>query len=152
MVTSALVSAASNLSAQQIRGSKRVDVRSVAVMSAYGVSVGAILHFWFRVSNQLLGSLSGNTRLFVRLLLNELFFQPALCAWFFCFTTALQQGPQHVVPRLRAAWLLTVLRGLRFWPLVNFVNFKYVPGPLQVFYGNLMAFAWNIYLSLKLRK
>jgi len=34
------------------------------------------------------------------------------------------------------------------WPIANFVMLRYVPEELQILFGNVIAFAWNIYKSL----
>jgi len=43
-------------------------------------------------------------------------------------------------PLMKANWVL--------WPAVQLVNFRFVPGPLQVPFINVVVLAWSCYLAL----
>lgn len=34
----------------------------------------------------------------------------------------------------------------KIWPLVNVINFKFVPANLRVLFGNFVGFLWGIYV------
>uniref|UniRef100_A0A7S2NZL3 Peroxisomal membrane protein MPV17 n=1 Tax=Leptocylindrus danicus TaxID=163516 RepID=A0A7S2NZL3_9STRA len=43
-----------------------------------------------------------------------------------------------------------IISNYRLWPLVNYINFSYVPESLRVLFGNIVSIFWNAYLCTKM--
>jgi len=46
-----------------------------------------------------------------------------------------------LLPQLKNHW--------RYWPIVQIINFTYVPPQLRVLFSNFAGLFWNIFISLK---
>ncbi len=47
----------------------------------------------------------------------------------------------------RADLLAVLWTQYKVWPVVDWINFSYVPEPLRVFFCSLVTLFWNIYLA-----
>jgi Mpv17 / PMP22 family len=45
-------------------------------------------------------------------------------------------------------WKPTLLTSYRIWPLVNIVNFAFVPAPLRLLVVNSFSVGWIVFLSM----
>jgi len=96
--------------------------------------------------------------------MDQLLWDPIITSAFFVYMAYIEGGGWREAKRklARDYWitqkvtliLLSLLlihlfqMSWRVWPLFNFVMLRYVPEELQILFGNVVAFAWNIYKSL----
>jgi hypothetical protein len=61
------------------------------------------------------------------------------------------------VPNLHTAWIAcrtdiaaVVWTQYKVWPVVDWINFTYVPEPLRVLFCSAVTLFWNVYISRRL--
>ncbi|KAF3785429.1 PXMP2/4 family protein 4 [Nymphaea thermarum] len=117
-------------------------------MAAYGLVIsGPSLHLWF---NFLSGILPKRDMLstFKKMVLGQVTYGPFITSVFFSVNAAVQgESGAEIVQRLKRDLVPTLLNGLVYWPMCDFITFKFIPVRLQPLISNSFAFIWTIYLT-----
>jgi hypothetical protein len=125
----------------------KLDVKRTAVITFLGlVLVGPTLHIWYLTLSKVVTAV-GVKGTVIRLLLDQLVFSPAFIAVFFSSLLTLENRTSDIIPKLQQDWKPAVIANWKLWVPFQFINFLAVPQPLQVAFANVVALAWNIYLS-----
>ncbi|XP_022772913.1 protein sym-1-like isoform X3 [Durio zibethinus] len=75
-------------------------------------------------------------------------FGPVSTTVFFSYNAALQgESGEEIVARLKRDLLPTLINGAMFWPICDFVTYKFVPVHLQPLMNSSCAYMWTIYLT-----
>ena len=89
----------------------------------------------------------------LKVLVDQALFSPVLMLVYLHAMGFLERKPLSVVQsNIRASFVSIMLSNYKVWPLVGVVNFKLVPPPLRVLFGNVVAVFWLMYLIAKTRK
>lgn len=152
-VTSALLTFFGDLFCQLvIDKSPKLDVKRLSMFTLLGlVLVGPTLHFWYLSLSKLISG-SGAYSAGLRLLLDQFLFSPLFIGVFFASLLTLEGRPSEILPKLQQDWFASVLANWKLWIPFQFVNFLVVPQQLQVLVANVIALAWNVYLSFASHK
>jgi hypothetical protein len=127
--------------------SGKVDVKRTATITFLGfILVGPTLHTWYLALSKIVTA-TGFTGAAIRLLLDQFLFSPAFVAAFFASLLTLEGRPKDIVPKLKQDWKPAVVANWKLWIPFQFINFLVVPQQLQVAFANVIALAWNVYLS-----
>eukprot|EP01018_Ginkgo_biloba_P037738 Gb_27364 [translate_table: standard] len=147
-VTSALLTFFGDLFCQLvIEKSSKVDMKRIFMFTLLGlILVGPTLHFWYLSLSKLISG-SGASRAGMRLFLDQFLFSPLFIGVFFCSLLTLEGRPSEILPKLSQDWPASVVANWKLWIPFQFLNFLVVPQQLQVLAANLIALAWNVYLS-----
>ncbi|KAL3903991.1 MAG: hypothetical protein SGILL_010238 [Bacillariaceae sp.] len=123
---------------------------------------GPITHVWYGMLERIYGYLSKNLLLhisasnnspavvamMVKLFLDSILFSPTVVAGYFCVRSILEGSGFHgAKEKLKTKFLPTLFGAWKFWPLVNSVNFYFVPLQFQVLYMNVLSLLWSGYLT-----
>mmetsp|Transcript_19303 Transcript_19303/g.74124 ORF Transcript_19303/g.74124 Transcript_19303/m.74124 type:complete len:282 (-) Transcript_19303:31-876(-) len=158
IVTSGGLWCVGDLISQRFEGCKKwedVDWERNAKMSFFGlVLAGPIYSWWYKVLDQRTVHLLQQSRwkyLSVKLLIDQVVFEPPYLMLFFIVTTLLQ-GPEsrdwkHVKEKLQQEYLYTYWTDCKVWPLIQLLNFRYVPAQYQALVVNGVCVGWNAFLS-----
>jgi hypothetical protein len=85
----------------------------------------------------------------IKLGLDQLVLDPLMTLFFFVFMGVLDRKSwRETKDDMRKTYWLTQTSSWKMWPLVNFIMFRYVPENMQILFGNIVSFVWNIYRSL----
>jgi hypothetical protein len=85
----------------------------------------------------------------IKLGLDQLVLDPFMTFFFYVFMGVLDRKSwRETKEDMRKTYWLTQTSAWKMWPLVNFIMFRYVPEHMQILFGNLVSFIWNIYRSL----
>ncbi|CAO3623393.1 unnamed protein product [Cunninghamella blakesleeana] len=85
---------------------------------------------------------------FKRMLCDQLLFAPAgLLLFFSVMAIAETQSIQGIKEKLNDAFLTSLRSNYTIWPLVQWINFKYIPLPYRLPFVNSLGILWNGYLS-----
>ena len=83
----------------------------------------------------------------VRLGLDQLAFAPVFLATFLSALFAIEGNTDKLPNKLKQDLFPTVVANWKIWVPFQFLNFRFVPANLQVGAANVIALAWNVYLS-----
>ncbi|KAK7277354.1 hypothetical protein RIF29_18505 [Crotalaria pallida] len=149
-ITSSLIFGAADFTSQMItlHSSASYDLKRASRMAVYGLLIlGPSQHMWFNFLSKVLPKRDVSTTL-KKILMGQTLFGPVINTVFFSYNGALQgeSGPE-IIARLKRDLLPTLLGGAMFWPLCDFVTFKFIPVHLQPLMNSSCAYIWTIYLT-----
>ncbi|KAJ1657061.1 hypothetical protein IWQ61_003470 [Dispira simplex] len=83
-----------------------------------------------------------------RVLCDQIFYAPIGISIFFIFITVMEGGRQKEIrEKFTSHYISAMTANYKVWPLVQSVNFFFVPLSLQVPFASTVSFFWNSYLS-----
>lgn len=149
-LTSALIYTAADLSAQTIVGSSAdsYDFVRTSRMAAYGLIVlGPSLHFWFNYMSRAFPHTDVVSTL-KKILMGQTTYGPVMTCIFFSLNASLKgETGGEIIARLKRDLLPTMINGLMYWPVCDFITFKFIPVHLQPLASNSFSYVWTIYLT-----
>lgn len=83
-----------------------------------------------------------------RLALDQLVFAPTFLSVFFSLLLTLEGEADKVPEKLAQDWWPAVKANWVVWVPAQLINFRFVPGSLQVLFSNVVGLFWNMYMSL----
>jgi len=115
-----------------------------------GIIFAPLAHTWYnKVLEKYVPGVS-NRAVFTKVFLDQTAWGLAVNSLYLAYATIAINGgnlsdARHAVetkmwPLMKANWML--------WPAVQIVNFKFVPGPLQVPFINVVVLGWSAFLAL----
>lgn len=127
-------------------------LRSTASFFLFGLVInGPFFHWWYSALERICQPHPSTTApgIAYRLVLDRLMATPP----FLAVTLAGLHWLQNCSAKRAASTMKQLFWGALFmnwkvWSVAQIINFKYVPVPYRVIFGNLVALWWNIYLSI----
>ncbi|KAL1460049.1 hypothetical protein WDU94_011989 [Cyamophila willieti] len=132
-----------------IEGQNITDINPMRTLqySVVGVVVGPTVGKWY----QTLERMYGKQAVVKKVLTDQLIFSPVFIAVLVTSLNLLQGATwEAAVAKLRASYVDIILTGYQIWPLVQVVNFYFIPTQYRVLLVQAVAVVWNTYLSWKL--
>ncbi|KAK7343514.1 hypothetical protein VNO77_12304 [Canavalia gladiata] len=149
-VTSALIYTAADLSSQTIvqKSSESFDFIRTLRMAGYGMIIlGPSLHFWFNFVSKLFPRRDLFSTL-KKMVMGQTLYGPAMTVIFFSLNARLQgESSSEIVARLKRDLLPTMFNGIMYWPLCDFITFRFIPVHLQPLISNSFSYLWTIYIT-----
>ncbi|KAI3805019.1 hypothetical protein L1987_27005 [Smallanthus sonchifolius] len=149
-VTSALIYTAADLTSQTITrsSSEPYDLIRTCRMAGFGmVILGPSLHFWFNFVSRVLPKQDLATT-FKKMLMGQTILGPIMNALFFSVNAGLQgESGKEIMARLKRDMLPTMINNAIYWPLCDFITFRFIPVHLQPLVNNSFAYVWTIYVT-----
>ncbi|KAK4437999.1 hypothetical protein Salat_0134000 [Sesamum alatum] len=149
-ITAALIYTAADVSSQTIVGesSEHYDPIRTLRMAGYGMLIlGPSVHYWYnfmsRISpkRDLLSTLK-------KMALGQTLYGPTMTVVFFSVNAALQgESGSQIIARLKRDLLPTMINGILYWPVCDFVTFKFIPVHLQPLVINSFSYLWTVYIT-----
>lgn len=117
-------------------------------MTGFGlVILGPAQHVWFNFVGRVLPKRDLLTTM-KKLAMGQVAYGPTINAIFFSFNAALQgENGNDITARLERDLIPTLLNGLMYWPICDFLTFKVIPVHLQPLMNSSFSFLWTIYLT-----
>ncbi|XP_058773388.1 uncharacterized protein LOC131647512 [Vicia villosa] len=149
-ITSSLIYTAADFTSQMITlpSYASYDFKRTSRMAMYGLLfLGPSQHMWFNFLSKILPKRDVNTTL-KKIFMGQAVFGPISNTVFFSYNGALQgdSGPE-IIARLKRDLLPTLLGGAMFWPICDFVTFRFIAVHLQPLMNSSCAYVWTIYLT-----
>jgi protein Mpv17 len=114
-----------------------------------GFVAGPSMTLWYRFLNKHIVFSSPTKQLVTRVALDQLLFSPTFLLIFFSFNGIVEgKGRDEIIHRLELGYKKVLIGNWTIWPLVQLVNFKFVPLNYQTVMVNTVALGWNTYLNL----
>ncbi|XP_015698690.2 PXMP2/4 family protein 4-like [Oryza brachyantha] len=149
-VTAAAIFTVADLSSQMITlGSEdSLDLVRTMRMASYGLLIsGPSLHLWFNFISKLLPK-QDVVNTFKKMFLGQAVYGPIINSVFFSYNAGLQgETMPEIIARLKRDLIPTIKSGLIYWPLCDFITFKFIPVHLQPLVSNSFSFLWTIYIT-----
>ncbi|XP_059647872.1 protein SYM1-like [Cornus florida] len=149
-ITCALIYTAADLSSQTIAqpSSETYDLVRTSRMAGFGmVILGPSLHFWFNFVSKVLPKRDLVTTM-KKIVMGQTMYSPVMAVVFFSVNAALQgENGSEIIARLKRDLLPAMINGAMYWPLCDFVTFKFIPVHLQPLASNTFAYLWTIYMT-----
>lgn len=117
-------------------------------MAGYGLLiVGPSLHFWFKFVSKLLPKRDLITT-FKKILMGQTIYGPIMTVVFFSLNARLQgENSAEIIARLKRDLVPTMINGVMYWPVCDFVTFKFIPVHLQPLVSNSFSYLWTVYMT-----
>ncbi|KAL5559150.1 hypothetical protein UlMin_035361 [Ulmus minor] len=149
-ISTSLVFAAADLTSQAISSPASFSFDSIRMlrMAAYGLLIlGPSQHLWFNLMSKIFPK-RNLVATFSKIFMGQALFGPCITSVFFSYNACLQGESGHeIVARLKRDLIPTLINGVMYWPLCDFVTFKFVPVHLQPLMNSSCAYLWTIYLT-----
>ncbi|EFH62201.1 hypothetical protein ARALYDRAFT_480374 [Arabidopsis lyrata subsp. lyrata] len=149
-VTCSLIYIAADLSSQTISktSSESYDLVRTARMGGYGLFVlGPTLHYWFNFMSRLFPKQDLITT-FKKMAMGQAIYGPTMTVIFFSLNASLQgESGSDILARLKRDLLPAMFNGVMYWPLCDFITFRFFPVHLQPLVSNSFSYVWTIYMT-----
>ncbi|KAG4910275.1 hypothetical protein JHK87_056391 [Glycine soja] len=149
-VTSSLIYIAADLSSQTIvrESSEPFDFVRTSRMAGYGIVIlGPSLHFWFNFVSKLFPRRDLFSTL-KKMVMGQTLYGPAMTVIFFSLNARLQgETGSEIAARLKRDLLPTMLSGIMYWPICDFITFRFIPVHLQPLVSNSFSYLWTVYIT-----
>ncbi|KAL8238320.1 hypothetical protein R6Q59_019401 [Mikania micrantha] len=149
-ITSAFIYTASDLSSQTIAGSstESYDFVRTLRMAGYGMIVlGPSLHYWFNFVSRLFPN-RDLIATFKKMFMGQAIFGPIMTVVFFSVNAGLQgESGSEIVARLKRDLIPTLINGVMYWPVCDFITFRFIPVHLQPLVSNSFSYIWTVYMT-----
>ncbi|KAL7583766.1 hypothetical protein Lser_V15G45861 [Lactuca serriola] len=149
-VTASLVYTAADLTSQTMtrQSLEPYDLIRTCRMAGYGMIIlGPTLHLWFNFLSRVFPKKDVFTTL-KKIFMGQAIYGPIMMAVFFSTNAALQgEKGKEIVARLKRDMLPTMINNVMYWPMCEFVIFRFVPVPLQPLVSNSFSYVWTIYIT-----
>ncbi|XP_051149736.1 uncharacterized protein LOC127264312 [Andrographis paniculata] len=149
-VSSAIIYAAADITSQKITMEANDSWDSIRTfrMAGFGLLIlGPAQHVWFNFVARLLPKRDVITT-FKKLGMGQLLYGPMINGVFFSFNAALQgESGNEIAARLKRDLIPTLLNGLMYWPMCDFLTYKVIPVHLQPLLNSSFSYLWTIYLT-----
>ncbi|CAH0493822.1 unnamed protein product [Peronospora farinosa] len=124
-----------------------LNVKRVAIFTFVGgVLISPVLHVWYRLLSTRLPGISA-TAIAKRLAMDQLGFAPMFLPIFISSVMTLEGRMEFIPDKLKTDWWPITKANWIVWVPAQLVNFRFVPGSMQVLFSNVMGLFWNAYLS-----
>ncbi|KAL0702348.1 hypothetical protein Bca4012_058470 [Brassica carinata] len=158
-VTSLIIYIAADLSSQTIskKSSESYDLFRTARMGGYGLLVlGPTLHYWFNFMSRLFPKQDLITTL-KKMAMGQTIYGPVMTVVFFSLNASLQgkfliymhlrESGSDIVARLKRDVIPAMFNGVMYWPLCDFITFRFFPVHLQPLVSNSFSYLWTIFMT-----
>ncbi|XP_028136629.1 mpv17-like protein [Diabrotica virgifera virgifera] len=124
-----------------------IDFERTIRFGFIGISVvGPAVSVWYRLLSK------SKYSLLQRVAIDQLLFAPSLLPVMITSVNVLKgQNWFQIKDELKHKYFHILITNYKVWPLVQFINFKYIPLKYQVAFGQGVGIFWNTYLSLKIQ-
>ncbi|XP_009598375.1 peroxisomal membrane protein PMP22 isoform X1 [Nicotiana tomentosiformis] len=153
-ITAGVLVGSSDVIAQKISGVKRLQVKRILLLMLYGFAYsGPFGHFLHKLMDVIFQGKKGNTTVAKKVLLEQLTSSPWNNFFFMMYYGLVVEGrPWGLVKnKVRKDYPSIQLTAWKFWPIVGWINYQYMPLQLRVLFHNFIASCWAIFLNLKAR-
>ncbi|KAG6549234.1 hypothetical protein Mapa_009220 [Marchantia paleacea] len=135
-----------------VENAEKLDIKRICTMTSLGFCLtGPTLHFWYLALHKFV-TVGGPVGVGVRLALDQFVFSPAFIAVFISSLMTLEGNSSQITAKLKQDLWPAVLMNWRLWIPAQTINFMFVPQKLQVAFANVIALAWNTYMSYQSHK
>ncbi|ETL39355.1 hypothetical protein F441_09521 [Phytophthora nicotianae CJ01A1] len=128
-------------------GDAKLDLKRAAIFTFLGgFLISPALHVWYGFLGSRLPGVS-TAAVAKRLALDQLGFAPTFLPIILSSVLMLEGHSEDIPDKLRADWWSVTKANWVVWVPAQILNFRFVPGSMQVLFANVVGLLWNAYLS-----
>ncbi|XP_073012664.1 peroxisomal membrane protein PMP22-like [Typha latifolia] len=153
-ITSGVLAGCSDAIAQKISGIKKLQLRRLLLIMLYGFAyAGPFGHFLHKLMEIIFKGKKGTETTAKKVLLEQLTSSPWNNMLFMMYYGIVIEGRpfSQVRNKVRMDYPSVQLAAWKFWPIVSWVNYQYMPLQLRVLFHSFVASCWAVFLNLKAR-
>ncbi|XP_039125511.1 peroxisomal membrane protein PMP22 [Dioscorea cayenensis subsp. rotundata] len=153
-ITSGVLAGCSDAIAQKISGIKKLQLRRMLLIMLYGFAYGGPFgHFLHKLMDAIFKGKKGKATVAKKVLLEQLTTSPWNNMVFMFYYGLVVEGRQWslVKNKIKKDYPSIQLTAWRFWPIVGWINYQYMPLQFRVLFHSFVASCWAIFLNLKAR-
>ncbi|XP_010264995.1 PREDICTED: peroxisomal membrane protein PMP22-like [Nelumbo nucifera] len=153
-LTAGVLAGCSDAIAQKISGIKKTQLRRLLLIMLYGFAYsGPFGHFLHKLMDIIFKGKKGNKTVVKKVILEQLTSSPWNNMFFMMYYGLIVEGRSWSLVRnkVRKDYPSVQLTAWKFWPIVAWVNYQYMPLQLRVLFHSIVASCWAIFLNLKAR-
>lgn len=153
-ITAGCLAGCSDIVAQKISGIKNLQSRRLILIMLYGlVYAGPFGHFLHKLMDIIFRGKKGNKTVAKKVLLEQLTSSPWNNMFFMMYYGLVVEGRPwgFVKNKVRKDYPSVQLTAWKFWPMVGWINYQYMPLQFRVLFHSFVASCWAIFLNLKAR-
>lgn len=172
--TSLTIYAASKLIATALSQDKKVDAVALVKHASFSFVSVPMMHYYYGWIDKLFTGQEGAWVILVQLLIDQALFSPFFYVVYYIYMGLVNNKLGdvhrqitkelipvglllHLHPHLFIATFLLLLTlpetsidSAKFWTVVQFINFKFVPTELRILFGNVCNLLWSVYWLLQM--
>lgn len=125
-----------------------LDVERILRIAGYGFFLsGPTLHLWFNFMSKILPTRDVMSTI-KKICLAQAVYGPIITTIFFSVNAYLQgETKSEIMARLQRDLIPIFVNGIMYWPICDFITYRYIPVHLQVLVSNSFAYVWTVYLT-----
>ncbi|XP_020700827.1 peroxisomal membrane protein PMP22 [Dendrobium catenatum] len=153
-ITSGVLAGCSDAVAQKISGIKKLQLRRLLLIMLYGFAyAGPFGHFLHKLMDHIFKGKKGNSTIAKKVLLEQLTASPWNNIFFMIYYGLVVEGRPWFLVRnkVKNDYPTIQLTAWRFWPIVSWINYQYMPLQFRVLFHSFVASCWAVFLNLKAR-
>ncbi|GMP77539.1 hypothetical protein CsSME_00033789 [Camellia sinensis var. sinensis] len=153
-ITSGVLIGSSDIIAQKITGVKKLQFRRVLLLMLYGLLYsGPFGHFFHRLMDMIFRGKRGNKTVAKKVLLEQLTSSPWNNILFMMYYGLVVEGRPwgSVKSKVGKDYPSVQLTAWKFWPVVGWINYQYMPLQFRVLFHSFVASCWAVFLNLRAR-
>ncbi|KAF0269753.1 hypothetical protein FOG48_01177 [Hanseniaspora uvarum] len=106
---------------------------------------------WYIILNKLFTEDPSIVQTFERILSDQLFYSPISLYCFFAFANYIMDAGDVYTFRnkIKKIYLSTLAINYLLWPVMQFINFSFIPNDDQPLFSSCVSVVWNVVLSLR---
>ncbi|KAH7681990.1 Mpv17/PMP22 protein [Dioscorea alata] len=153
-ITAGVLSGISDSVAQKMSGIQRLQLRRLVLKVLFGVAyLGPFGHFLHKLLDSIFKGKRDSKTVAKKVLLEQLTSSPWNNMLFFLYYGLIvekRSWPQ-VKSKIAKEYPSVQMTSWMFWPIVGWINHRYMPLQFRVIFHSLVAFCWGLFLNLRAR-
>lgn len=123
------------------------DFKRTGRMVVIGLALGPFNHFWYSLLDKTVKG-GGLQVVLKKIALDQAFAGPFFCTLFLTGTSLMEgQGLEGAKSEWKEKFLPIYMVDWCFWPMAQYVNFRFLPTQYRVAYVSTATLIWNSFLS-----
>lgn len=154
VITAGVLSAISDIVSQKLSGIQKLQVKRILLKVLFGAAyLGPLGHFFHLFLDKLFKGKRDNKTVAKKVLLEQVTISPVNNLFFMIYYGLVIEGRPwiNVKSKIKKEYPAVQYTAWTFWPVVGWINHRFLPLQLRVIFQSFVAFAWGIFLNLRAR-
>jgi len=151
-ITSGVLAGCSDAVAQKISGVKKLQLRRLLLIILYGFAyAGPFGHFFHKLMEKIFKGKKGKETTAKKVIVEQLTVSPWNNMMFMMYYGLVVEGRPfgQVKSKVKNDYASIQMTAWKFWPIVGWINYEYMPLQLRVLFASSVASCWGVFLNLK---